>query len=76
MYKYALSSSQDEANLIAQMLLEERIYGNHPYRESAIIVRNSADVARIRRVLSSNGIPSRTSAALVPVRASPPYAPS
>ena len=23
-------SSQDEANLIAQMLLEERIYGNHP----------------------------------------------
>jgi len=67
-YKYALSSSQDEANLIAQMLLEERIYGNHPYRESAIIVRSSADVARIRRVLSSNGIPSRTSAALVPVR--------
>lgn len=74
-YKYALSSSQDEANLIAQMLLEERIYGNHPYRESAIIVRNSADVARIRRVLSSNGIPSRTSAALVPVRDEPAVRP-
>lgn len=74
-YKYALSSSQDEANLIAQMLLEERIYGNHPYRESAIIVRNGADVARIRRVLSSNGIPSRTSAALVPVRDEPAVRP-
>ena len=74
-YKYALSSSQDEANLIAQMLLEERIYSNHPYRESAIIVRSSADVARIRRVLSSNGIPSRTSAALVPVRDEPAVRP-
>lgn len=74
-YKYALSSSQDEANLIAQMLLEERIYGNQPYRESAIIVRNGADVARIRRVLSSNGIPSRTSAALVPVRDEPAVRP-
>ena len=74
-YKYALSSSQDEANLIAQMLLEERIYGNHPYRDSAIIVRSSADVARIRRVLSSNGIPSRTSAALVPVRDEPAVRP-
>jgi len=74
-YKYALSSSQDEANLIAQMLLEERIYGNRPYRESAIIVRSSADVARIRRVLSSNGIPSRTSAALVPVRDEPAVRP-
>ena len=74
-YKYALSSSQDEANLIAQMLLEERIYGNHPYHESAIIVRSSADVARIRRVLSSNGIPSRTSAALVPVRDEPAVRP-
>lgn len=74
-YKYALTSSQDEANLIAQMLLEERIYGNHPYRESAIIVRSSADVARIRRVLSSNGIPSRTSAALVPVRDEPAVRP-
>ena len=74
-YKYALSSSQDEANLIAQMLLEERIYGNHPYLESAIIVRSSADVARIRRVLSSNGIPSRTSAALVPVRDEPAVRP-
>ena len=74
-YKYALSNSQDEANLIAQMLLEERIYGNHPYRESAIIVRSSADVARIRRVLSSNGIPSRTSAALVPVRDEPAVRP-
>ena len=74
-YKYALTSSQDEANLIAQMLLEERIYGNHPYRESAIIVRSSADVARIRRVLSSNGIPSRSSAALVPVRDEPAVRP-
>lgn len=74
-YKYALASSQDEANLIAQMLLEERIYGNHPYRESAIIVRNGADVARIRLVLSSNGIPSRTSAALVPVRDEPAVRP-
>ncbi len=74
-YKYALASSQDEANLIAQMLLEERIYGNHPYRESAIIVRNGADVARIRRVLSLNGIPSRTSAALVPVRDEPAVRP-
>ena len=74
-YKYALASSQDEANLIAQMLLEERIYGNHPYRESVIIVRSSADVARIRRVLSSNGIPSRTSAALVPVRDEPAVRP-
>ena len=74
-YKYALASSQDEANFIAQMLLEERIYGNHPYRESAIIVRNGADVARIRRVLSSNGIPSRTSAALVPVRDEPAVRP-
>lgn len=74
-YKYALASSQDEANLIAQMLLEERIYGNHPYRESAIIVRNGADVARILRVLSSNGIPSRTSAALVPVRDEPAVRP-
>ena len=74
-YKYALASSQDEANLIAQMLLEERIYGNHPYRDSAIIVRNGADVARIRRVLSSNGIPSRTSAALVPVRDEPAVRP-
>lgn len=74
-YKYALSSAQDEANLLAQMLLEERIYGNRPYRESAIIVRNGADVARIRRVLSSNGIPSRTSAALVPVRDEPAVRP-
>ena len=66
-YKYALASAQDEANLLAQLLLEDRIYGNRPYRESAIIVRNGADVARIRRVLSASGIPSRTSAALVPV---------
>ena len=70
-HKYALSSPQDEANLLAQLLLEERIYGNRPCRESAIIVRNGADVARIRRVLSANGIPSRTSAALVPVRDEP-----
>ena len=70
-YKYALSSAQDEANLLAQLLLEDRIYGNRPYRESAIIVRNGADVARIRRVLSASGIPSRTSAALVPVRDEP-----
>ena len=74
-YKYALASAQDEANLLAQLLLEDRIYGNRPYRESAIIVRNSADVARIRRVLSSNGIPSRTSAALVPVRDEPAVRP-
>ena len=74
-YKYALSSSQDEANLIAQLLLEDRIYGNRPYRESAIIVRSSADVARIRRVLSASGIPSRTSAALVPVRDEPAVRP-
>ena len=70
-YKYALASAQDEANLLAQLLLEDRIYGNRPYRESAIIVRNGADVARIRRVLSASGIPSRTSAALVPVRDEP-----
>ena len=74
-YKYALASAQDEANLIAQLLLEDRIYGNRPYRESAIIVRNGADVARIRRVLSASGIPSRTSAALVPVRDEPAVRP-
>ena len=74
-YKYALSSAQDEANLLAQLLLEDRIYGNRPYRESAIIVRNGADVARIRRVLSASGIPSRTSAALVPVRDEPAVRP-
>ena len=74
-YKYALSSAQDEANLLAQLLLEDRIYGNRPYRESAIIVRSSADVARIRRVLSASGIPSRTSAALVPVRDEPAVRP-
>ena len=74
-YKYALASAQDEANLLAQMLLEERIYGNRPYRESAIIVRSSADVARIRRVLSASGIPSHTSAALVPVRDEPAVRP-
>ena len=74
-YKYALSSAQDEANLLAQLLLEERIYGNRPYRESAIIVRSGADVARIRRVLSASGIPSRTSAALVPVRDEPAVRP-
>ena len=74
-YKYALASAQDEANLLAQLLLEDRIYGNRPYRESAIIVRNGADVARIRRVLSASGIPSRTSAALVPVRDEPAVRP-
>ena len=74
-YKYALSSAQDEANLLAQLLLEDRIYGNRPYCESAIIVRNGADVARIRRVLSASGIPSRTSAALVPVRDEPAVRP-
>lgn len=74
-YKYALASTQDEANLLAQLLLEDRIYGNRPYRESAIIVRNGADVARIRRVLSASGIPSRTSAALVPVRDEPAVRP-
>ena len=74
-YKYALASAQDEANLLAQLLLEERIYGNRPYRESAIIVRSSADVARIRRVLSASGIPSRISAALVPVRDEPAVRP-
>ena len=74
-YKYALSSAQDEANLLVQLLLEDRIYGNRPYRESAIIVRNGADVARIRRVLSASGIPSRTSAALVPVRDEPAVRP-
>lgn len=74
-YKYALVSAQDEANLLAQLLLEDRIYGNRPYRESAIIVRSGADVARIRRVLSASGIPSRTSAALVPVRDEPAVRP-
>lgn len=74
-YKYALASAQDEANLLAQLLIEDRIYGNRPYRESAIIVRNGADVARIRRVLSASGIPSRTSAALVPVRDEPAVRP-
>ena len=74
-YKYALASAQDEANLLAQLLLEDRIYGNRPYRESAIIVRNGADVARIRRVLSASGIPSRTPAALVPVRDEPAVRP-
>ena len=74
-YKYALASAQDEANLLAQLLLEDRIYGNRPYRESAIIVRNGADVVRIRRVLSASGIPSRTSAALVPVRDEPAVRP-
>ena len=74
-YKYALASAQDEANLLAQLLLEDRIYGNRSYRESAIIVRNGADVARIRRVLSASGIPSRTSAALVPVRDEPAVRP-
>lgn len=74
-YKYALASAQDEANLLAQLLLEDRIYGNRPYRESAIIVRNGADVARIRRMLSASGIPSRTSAALVPVRDEPAVRP-
>ena len=39
-------------------------------------MRNGADVGRgIRRVLSSNGIPSRTSAALVPVRDEPAVRP-
>lgn len=74
-YKYALASTQDEANLLAQLLLEDRIYGNRSYRESAIIVRSGADVARIRRVLSASGIPSRTSAALVPVRDEPAVRP-
>ena len=49
--EYAPLSSQDEANSSPKMLLEERIYGNHPYRESAIIVRSSADV-RVSAVCS------------------------
>ncbi|MDO5751072.1 MAG: PD-(D/E)XK nuclease family protein [Rothia sp. (in: high G+C Gram-positive bacteria)] len=72
---HLLASAQDEANQIAQMLLEDYLYRGRMYRESAIIVRNSSEVARLRRVLASAGIPTVTPSSLTPLRDEPAVRP-
>ena len=72
---HLLASAQDEANQIAQMLLEDYLYRGRMYRESAIIVRNSSEVARLRRVLASAGIPTVTASSLTPLRDEPAVRP-
>lgn len=74
-FGYTMNSPQDEAHQIAQLLLEDYLYRGAAYHRSAIIVRSTTEVARIRRILGAAGIPTATSAALVPVRDEPAVRP-
>jgi len=74
-FGYLLGSPQDEANQVAQLLLEDYLYRGAAYARSAIIVRSGTEVARFRRVLAASGIPTVTGAALVPVRDEPAVRP-
>ncbi len=74
-FGYLLGSPQDEANQVAQLLLEDYLYRGSAYARSAIIVRSGTEVARFRRVLAASGIPTVTGAALVPVRDEPAVRP-
>lgn len=70
-----VDTSQHEARLLAQMILEDHLYRGKAFYRSAVIVRNGADVARIKRVLVGQGIPVRTSSSLTPVRDEPAVRP-
>lgn len=74
-FGYLLGSPQDEANQVAQLLLEDYLYRGAAYARSAIIVRSGTEVSRFRRVLAASGIPTVTGAALVPVRDEPAVRP-
>lgn len=70
-----VDSPQHEGALLAQMILEDRLHRGRSYHRSAIIVRNGADVSRLKRVLEAQGIPVEVSAAETPVRDEPAVRP-
>ncbi|MFJ3031203.1 ATP-dependent helicase [Rothia terrae] len=70
-----VDSPQHEGALLAQMILEDRLHRGRSYRRSAIIVRNGADISRLKRVLDAQGIPVEVSAAETPVRDEPAVRP-
>lgn len=70
-----VDSPQLEGALLAQMILEDRLQRCRAYSRSAIIVRNSSDVKRLKNVLEAHGIPVATSAAQTPVRDEPAVRP-
>lgn len=65
---YTVDTSGEEAALIAQLILEDHLYQGRAYGKSAVIVRNSSDVTRIKRTLTSLGVPVKTAASMTPVR--------
>lgn len=70
-----VESPQHESRLLAQMILEDHLYRGRAYSRSAVIVRNGADVARLKRSFSSLGIPVATAASMTPVRDEPAVRP-
>lgn len=70
-----VESPQHESRLLAQMILEDHLYRGRAYGRSAVIVRNGADVTRIKRSFISLGIPVATAASITPVRDEPAVRP-
>lgn len=70
-----VETPQHENQLLAQMLLEDHLYRGKAYRRSAVIVRNGADVTRLKRALSHLGVPVQTAASMTAVRDEPAVRP-
>ncbi|QRZ62225.1 ATP-dependent DNA helicase [Rothia sp. ZJ932] len=72
---FTVDTPQLEGALLAQMILEDRLHRGRSYSRSVVIVRNGAEVQRIKRILEAQGIPVATSAAETPVRDEPAVRP-
>lgn len=68
-------SSQHELRLISQGILEEHVRGGRQLEDMAVIVRDGASLARIKRHLEADGIPVTVPVAEVPLREEPAVRP-
>ncbi|WP_421082787.1 ATP-dependent helicase [Rothia nasimurium] len=68
---HTVETPQHENQLLAQLILEDHLYRGKAYSRSAIIVRNSSQVTRLKRALINLGLPVKTAASLTPVRDEP-----
>lgn len=72
---HTVETPQLENQLLAQLILEDHLYRGKAYSRSAIIVRNSTQVNRLKRALINLGLPVKTAASLTPVRDEPAVRP-
>ncbi|MDY3048931.1 MAG: PD-(D/E)XK nuclease family protein [Rothia sp. (in: high G+C Gram-positive bacteria)] len=70
-----LRSPQEEAQLLAQLILEDKLYRGQSFDRSVIIVRTGSDVKRLKGSLSNLGLPVATGPAQIPVGQEPAVRP-